>query len=99
MDNELQTSMPGLLQANLVVALIVAGWYESHTAAQETVASVRERLAQIVRRALRLSLAVGGDWEGTVVFPNERFESDVTDNAYDGEDLEESQQVVCTTGI
>jgi len=91
--------MRAFLQANLVDALIVAGWYDSQSAAQETFTSFRERLAQIVKLALRLNLAAGEDWDIMVIYPNERFESPAMENAYDGEDLEDAQYVVCTTGM
>jgi len=98
-DNELHTSMRSFLQNNLVDALIVAGWYDSQLAAQETFASFRERLAQIVKLALRLNSAMGEDWEAIVIYPDECFETEFMENAYDGEDLDDVEYVVCTTGI
>lgn len=85
---------------SLVCVLHVAGWSETGPEAEKTLAAFDERLSMIVKVALRLNTTLEEDWEATTAQPDEAFDPETMDDAYD--EYEETgviERVVCTTDI
>ncbi|KAF8058641.1 hypothetical protein FPV67DRAFT_512027 [Lyophyllum atratum] len=99
-DSTTQVEMEDYMLRNLVDALVIAGWRRTQLNARDLLAKFRERLEQLVKVALRLNLALGDDWEVMVVHPNELFDANIMDDAYDGdEENQRGDHVVCTTEL
>jgi hypothetical protein len=100
-DTQSEAEMTNFLKENLIDALHVAGWTEMGPKAQNKLAAFDERLAMIVKLALRLNRNLGEDFEAVVVNPEKVFEPRTMEDAYDEESQETTGEdhVVCTTDV
>lgn len=99
-DNTTRAEMEDYILRNLVDALVIAGWRKTQSNGRDLLAKFRERLGQIVKLALRLNTALADDCEITTIHPNEIFDADMMDDAYEGEAANQpGDHVVCTTEL
>ena len=99
-DIQTETEMRGFIKENVVDVLRVAGWAETGPKAESALTAFDKKLTSIVNLALRLNRKTGGDWEATIVDPEEPFDPDVMDDGYrDDHETLTSDRVVCTTEI
>jgi hypothetical protein len=99
-DSYVETSLKAFVTESLVYALNTAGWSEAGPQAENTLAAFDEKLSMIVKLALRLNATLGGDWEATVVQPDEIFDPETMLDAYDEyQETDVTEWVVCTTDI
>lgn len=96
----MEAALKTFVTESLVCALHVAGWSETGPEAEKMLAAFDERLSMIVKVALRLNTTLGEDWEAITVQPDEAFDPETMDDAYDEyEETEVIERVVCTTDI
>ncbi|GLB37966.1 hypothetical protein LshimejAT787_0410170 [Lyophyllum shimeji] len=99
-DSTTQAEMEDYILRNLVDALVIAGWRRTQSNGRDLLTKFRERLGQIVKLALRLNMSLGDNWELMTVHPNELFEAENMDDAYDGAaEKHDGDHVVCTTEL
>ncbi|KAG5651582.1 hypothetical protein H0H81_008136 [Sphagnurus paluster] len=96
-DKAVQVEMEEYVLRNLVDALVISGWRKTQSNGRDLLAKFRERLSQIVKVALRLNVALVDDWEATVIYPDDPFDTEAMEDAYDWG--QESDYVVCTTDL
>ncbi|KAG6888220.1 hypothetical protein C0995_009756 [Termitomyces sp. Mi166 len=100
-DGAVQTEMEEYFLRNLGDALTVAGWRKSPENMQTLVDTFRERVAQVVKLALRLNTMLGDDLEILIVHSDETFDGERMEDAYDvsSEEQDGGNQIVCTTEL
>ncbi|KAF5374605.1 hypothetical protein D9615_008996 [Tricholomella constricta] len=99
-DITVQLEMEDVLLKAIVDALVIAGWRKTQPNARDFVAKFREKLSQIAKLALRLNVALDDDCEVMIVQPNEPFDGEDMNDAYEGDEKDNSgDYVVCTTDL
>ncbi|RDB30007.1 hypothetical protein Hypma_014132 [Hypsizygus marmoreus] len=96
-DPYVQSEMKAFLLDNLVDILAIAGCGEAVSATKQELVRFQERVELIVKLALALNMSMGDEWEMFVVQPNDLFDPETMDNAYEGDKKTQSEDLVVGT--